>query len=829
MSPAAYLAQVYLSHYRRHPGQLVGLLLILACAAMLWSGVQSLTSRGTASIEASVQAQAPQLSLQRLDKRLLGVDDFALLRRAGLCVTPRLTLQLELNQGDSPGAGNPQSTPSSARRTRLRLLGVDPLTADCLPSLPWMTAVLDAATPELMAGQSTAQGQSPLNALWGSSAALLLWQGQGQLRQSRDQAAATEYALQQMPGLPADLLLGDIATIATIAREIGHETRLELLMPAPLVRMLPPGYEALLEDYGVSSAPLANSFLLSLEALGWLALLVAALLVRAVYLFSMQQRRRSLDILYRQGVELWRLRLYLLLEMLLLCVLGGVLGVWLGQVLAGLLAEGFRGTLAGLFSVEGLGAGLSAAELWLRAAFVLLVLLAWACSDILLLRSGIQTGEDSRVEGLWGWLAAVLLMQAGVLGLALDTPLWLIFAATAACLLGAGLLLPRLLSLLLDGLQVLAQRRPGTVLLEWSCSEMQALCRLLRLPLLALAFAIASAIGIQAMVTGFESTFARWLDQRLQGQLYLDPGQPVALQDWVAQLQTLPQVVAVLPQVRGRALVEQQAVDVLGVDPGSALVSGWDFIESTPQPWLALRGQGLMVNEQLARRQHLKLGDWIKVRMGAMEKLYQVAAIYADYGRPDGEILLASRHMPAALPGRYSTFVLGLAPGPAPDWQRWTQQYPWLGGSRLRDQAALKAGARAVFGRTFDITGALSGLTLLLSGVALMLMALTLFRLRQRLYSWIYVCGLTPAQLRWRLCAHAMLLTTVLGMLATPLGVFLSWVLVARVNPVAFGWALPFNLYPAYWLQVWLACLLVGAVTGLLMASPIRLETLKNE
>nr|WP_067291698.1 FtsX-like permease family protein [Marinobacterium profundum] len=817
MSSAVYLFQVYLSHYRRHPGQLAGLLLILACAAMLWSGVQSLTSRGAASIEASVQAQAPQLSLQRLDRRPLGVDDFALLRRAGFCVTPRLNLQLEL---DRPSQA--QSKPSSSVRARLRLLGIDPLTAACLPSLPGMTAVLDAAEPELVAGQSPAEGGAARGTLWGSASALRLWQ-------SSAHAVTTEYALQAAPDLPADVLVGDIATIAILARQTGRVAGLELLMPAPLARMLPSGYEATLQDYGVSSAPLANSFLLSLEALGWLALLVAALLVRAVYLFSMEQRRRSLDILYRQGVELWRLRLYLLLEMLLLCVLGGALGVWLGQLLAGLLAEGFRGTLAGLFSLEGLGAGLSAAELWLRAAFVLLVLLAWACSDILLLKSDIQTGETRRPEGPWGWLAGVLLMQLGVLGLALDTPLWLIFAATGACLLGAGLLLPRLLSLLLSGLQALVQRRPGAVLLEWSCSEMQALCRLLRLPLLALAFAIASAIGIQAMVTGFESTFARWLDQRLQGQLYLDPAQPVILQDWVTQLQTLPQVVAVLPQVRGRGLVEQQAVDVLGVDPESALVSGWDFLESAPQPWLALRGQGLMLNEQLARRQHLKLGDWIKVRLGSMEKLYQVAAIYADYGRPDGEIMLGYRHFPTALPGRHTTFVLGLAPGSAPDWQRWPQQYPWLADSRLRDQAALKAGARAVFGRTFDITGALSGLTLLLSGVALMLMALTLFRLRQRLYSWIYVCGLTRGQLRWRLCAHSMLLTTVLSVLATPLGIFLSWVLVARVNPVAFGWALPFNLYPAYWLQVWLACLLVGAVTGVLMASPVRLETLKNE
>jgi putative ABC transport system permease protein len=96
-----------------------------------------------------------------------------------------------------------------------------------------------------------------------------------------------------------------------------------------------------------------------------------------------------------------------------------------------------------------------------------------------------------------------------------------------------------------------------------------------------------------------------------------------------------------------------------------------------------------------------------------------------------------------------------------------------------------------MFARTFSITGALSGLTLLLSGVALGLMALTLFRLRQRLYTLIHVCGLTRSALRRRLCAHAMLLTTGLAVLATPLGVFLSWVLVARVNPVAFGWALP--------------------------------------
>ncbi|UTW11886.1 FtsX-like permease family protein [Marinobacterium rhizophilum] len=800
--PHLPLGRVYLSHYQRHPGQLLGLLLILACAAMLWSGIQSLTGRGAAAIEAALQAQAPQLSVQRLDGSPLAIIDFSRLRRAGFCVTPRL--HLLVTQDAAPGA----------RQAPLRLLGVDPLTADCLVPAPGMAPMLDSAREQMTQASAGAS-----LGLWGTTATLQRW---------RQQASVAEYPLYEQAQLPADLLLGDIGTIARLAERQVHDSRLELLLPAPLSGPLPPEYEAVLHEYGVSSAPLARSFLLSLKALGWLGLLVAALLVRAVYLFAMEQRRRSLDVLYRHGVPLWRLRLYLVVEMLLLCVLGGALGVWLGTVLAGLLADGFRGTLAGLFGVQRLGAGLSAGALWLQAALVLLVLLGWACSDILLLRARERSAGATGGEGPWGWIAGVLLMQAGGLGLGLATSLWLIFAATGACLLGAGLLLPRLLGVLLGALQAVLQRQ-GRVLLEWSCSELQAQCRLLRLPLLALAFAIASAIGIQAMVAGFETTFVRWLEQRLQGELYLDPGRAVQLQDWLEPLQALPQVALVQPRVRGRGLVEQQAVEVLAVDTMAEQAQGWAFLASVPQPWQALQGQAVLVNEQLARRQGIKLGDWIKVRLGALEKLRQVVAIYADYGRPDGEILLSLQHLPEALPGRHTTFVLGLLPGAPPDWRRWEQQYDWLAGSRLRDQATLKRAARAQFARTFSITAALSGLTLLLSGVALALMAHALLRLRARHYTWIHVCGLTRAQLRRRLCAHAMLLTTALAVLATPLGVFLSWVLVARVNPVAFGWALPLHLYPLYWLQVWLLCLLIGGVTGVLMASPVRLETLSND
>jgi putative ABC transport system permease protein len=127
------------------------------------------------------------------------------------------------------------------------------------------------------------------------------------------------------------------------------------------------------------------------------------------------------------------------------------------------------------------------------------------------------------------------------------------------------------------------------------------------------------------------------------------------------------------------------------------------------------------------------------------------------------------------------------------------------------------------------MTRILNALTLALAGTALALMGLVIFRLRQGSYTLLHVYGVQRKSLRRRLIAHSMLITGLLALLAIPLGIFLGWVLVARVNPAAFGWALPLELYPGFWLQVWLACLFIGAFVGALVGNPVRLETLKNE
>ncbi|SDK52286.1 ABC transporter permease [Microbulbifer yueqingensis] len=791
------LGTVFLSHYRRHPGQLAGLLLILVCAAMLWSGVRSLTGRAEEAVAQSRAALEPRLVVVRVDGRAVDVDDFARLRRAGLCASPRLQVYF-------PAPEAPE------------LVGIDPFTAACLRQYSGGAPLLEEAIDELMADLDR-----PL--LLGSAADLARWR-------ELSLPGAADYRLEQAGGVPPGTLLADIAVAAELAP--AGRAQLEILLPAAELetRSLPPGYRTRVEDYGVEPDSLVEAFLLNLDALGALALLVAALLVRSIYRFALEQRRRTLEILVRLGVQVSRLRLVLATEVLLLALVGGSVGVWLGGMLASAMAGGFRWTLSGLFSVEALAQRPPAAETWLGMVLILAIVVGWASLDLLMLRRNGRNGEKraARMGGRrrpWaGSLVPLLLIAVSLAALLAAEKLWLIFVATTGCLAGAGLLLPGLL----DRLLARAERHSRRPLLEWSCAEMRALCRLLQLPLVALAFAIAAAVGVQAMVTGFESTFARWLDQRLQGDLYLDPGRPVDPADWSGRLRDLPGVNTVLPMVRGRGLLGARSVDVLAVDPASPLLRDWPFLDAVPRPWAALSQQGVLVNEQLARRQSLGVGDEIRFVLGAQPLTRSVIGIYADYGRPEGELLLPVGAVPDALPGRYTTFVLGVADADS-GWRDWPAQYPWLAGSRLRDQAGLKQAANTAFARTFQMTRLLNGLTLALAGTALALMGVVIFRLRQRSYTLLHVYGVPRRQLRHRLIVHSMLVTGLQGILATPLGIFLSWVLVAGVNPAAFGWALPLYLYPGFWLQVWLACLLIGAVVGALMRDPVRLETLKNE
>ena len=713
------LLPALLSHYRRHPMQLVALVVILALATGLWTGVWELTRQARDSMQQADQAMAGQQQVVRTDGRPVAVTDFVELRRQGICVAPWLEVSRPPPQG--------------------RVIGIDALALGCFQASP-----------------GGDQGER----------------------------------LQEPPFV-------DIGQAVTIA-EAGYDSQLRLVI-GNADTVLPPVYRIRDLPGGLATGELAESFLLNLDALCMLVLLIAALLVRSVYNLGLTQRRAGLALLRRFGVRQGRLRAWLVSELLVLALLAAVPGILLGQLLASWLGQGFGQAMASLFDVRVYAEDRDWASYLLVVTVILLVAL-WCALDAW------RRPRPARSR-LWPGLG---LLGVGLAVTVWAQTLWLVFLAIALVLAGAGWLTPPLLAWLVTKL---ADRSRDPLAL-WSRRELAVIIRRLTLPAVALQFAAAMVIAVHALVTVFEATFLDWLDQRLQGDVYIEV--PVGA-DIAQARQVLEQIDAVTawhPVRRGRAELGGAPVDLMVLPPDADLLAAWRFLAAMPEPWQALAQGGVMVNEQLAIRHGLAPGDRLTVTVAGKTLDRTLVAVYADYGRPTGEVLLPPSAMPPGWQPEYTSLTLALEEGGLSEVRQGLIRAWEVAQVTVRDNAQVRSLATGIFRQTFVLTQAISVLTLVLAGLSLLLMGWVFFAARQWYYQLMRVWGLPRRRLYRLLCGQGVALTSLVALSALPPGIFLTWALVGRINPLAFGWSLPMAVYPLFWLQLLALC----AVIGLLIA-----------
>ncbi|WP_417565145.1 FtsX-like permease family protein [Marinobacter sp.] len=613
----------------------------------------------------------------------------------------------------------------------------------------------------------------------------------------------------------------DISEAAKLAGEHKDQKELQselslLVSGADSGAALPAGYRLESFTVGPDTGELGKSFLLNLDALGVLVLLIAALLLRSVYLLGLAQRRDGFALLHRFGVPEGRIHRLLILEIMMLALVCIVPGLWLGRWLATGLGSGFGRALEGLFDTPlyaGQGGG------WLVPVATMLTVVLVACLADLLRPWARRLSVADRGQGV----PLVLLLLAGVaLSVWASTLVWL-FVAVAMVFVASGILAPILIARLADW----RAGREADPLSRWRHRELSVLARRLALPLVALQFALAMVLAVQALVTTFESTFDRWLAQRLEADYYIEvpEGADASLAvDWLSEQPGLASSGLWHQVIRGQATIMNAAgesgpvVDVLALEPIGPLVTGWQLFESRTAPWQKLaKGQGLMVNEQLARRQGVTVGDDLSVEFGPRVVEFPVLAVYPDYGRPAGEILVNASTLPPGFDTRFES--LSVSPGTL-SIEAVSDQLKQIWGVdqlTVRDNRAIEALASAIFDQTFLLTRAMTLLTLILAAVALLMMGWVFFSTRAWYFRLLVVWGLPRRQAAAQLTRLSLSLTSTIALLALPLGVWLTWVLVHRINPLAFGWSLPMAVYPRFWLELAGLSLLVGLSIALLM------------
>lgn len=783
------------SHWRRHPGQLAMLVLGLALATALWSGVQAINAEARAAYaQAAATLGQDQLDrLVRADGRPVPLADYIALRRAGYLVSP--VISGEMRAGD----------------TRLRLLGIDPLTAPP-----------EANTPTL-------QGADVDLANFFTAPGLLLMAAKtaaGPLPPDLPQIRTTE-------AIPPGAALTDIGTAA---RLLGQSDPSYLLVWMDQPAHLPPlsaatSLQRIAPEQRADPAQLTESFHLNLTAFGLLAFAVGLFIVHAAIGLAFEQRRATIRTLRALGLPLRSLLVAFGLELAVLSLFAGLVGLILGYAIAAALMPGVAGTLRGLYGAD-LPGTLSFDPIWALAALGMTIAgaaLAGAQAMGRIARMPILA--PARPEA-WGqantrlmrgqaMVAAALLAACATLALWGDT-LIMGFVAVACLFLGAALMLPALLTALLR----LAQTRARGPLGEWLLADTRQQLPGLSLALMALLLALSANIGVSTMVGSFRATFTGWLDQRLVAELYVTAQTKAEAARLVAYL--TPRTEAVLPVVWADTTLAGRPGAVYGQADHPTFRDHWPLIAALPDAWDRLAtGDGVLINEQLARFARLSPGDSLTITPGTT---LPILGVYSDYGNPEAQAIVTYDLFAATFPDITPTrFALRVAPADTATLASALRDALGLPADAVINQTQIKRFSLEIFEQTFLITGALNLLTLGVAGFALLTGLLTLADMRLPQLAPVWALGITRARLARFELIRSLILAALTFVLAVPVGLALAWMLLAVINVQAFGWRLPMQVFPADGLQLLVLALIAASVAAALPAlrlariSPSRL------
>ncbi len=768
-----------LSHWRRHPLQLAMLVVGLALATGLWSGVQAINAEARAAYDRA----AGVLGQDQLD-RIVAVDGpltvarYVELRRTGWPVSPVL----------------------EGRVQGLRVLGVEPLTLPRGAAVPGMPGVGAGSLGDFLAGRLVLVAPETLS------------------RPGVAEALAGLVA-EPAPDLPPMTVLADIAAAERLLGASGKITALLVDPDRALPGPLPEGLELRAATGEDDLARLTDSFHLNLTAFGFLAFAVGIFIVHAAIGLAFEQRRPMFRTLRALGVPARTLGALVLAEMLGFALIAGLAGVALGYAVAAALLPDVAATLGGLYGAAVPGA------LELRAGWVLAGLGMALAGTLVAAGQGLWQvwrlpplasagarawGVAARQARRWQGLAGLGLLALAGLALAFGSGLWAGFALLAGLLLGAALVLPLVLAWVLG----FTEGRAKGVLAEWFWADARQQLPGLSLALMALLLALSANVGVGTMVGSFRATFTGWLDQRLASELYLTAASPEQAAEMRAWLE--PRVQAILPIVAADAPLVGQPGEVYGIADHPTYRDNWPLLTANPEVWdVVARGEGVLINEQLARRAELGLGAILDLPGGVLP----VVGVYSDYGNPSPQAIIGLEAFRARSPGvEELRFALRVPEAEAAALAVSLREEFALGETALVDQAGIKAFSLRVFERTFAVTGALNVLTLGVAGLAMLASLVTLSSLRLPQLAPVWAMGLTQARLAGLDLARTVVLALLTAVVALPLGLALAWVLLAVVNVEAFGWRLPMRAFPGDWLGLFLAAGLAGGLAALVPA-----------
>jgi putative ABC transport system permease protein len=771
-----------LSHYRRHPGQALAMATGLITGVALWAAVQLINDHARASYAQADQLLGAEARFWVRDKTGGGVNPntYIDLRRAGFeHLYPVIDSAIRTQQGGLV----------SIIATDLLALPLASNTAaginNPFAATDWLALIQPdylAWYPTLLANQLGIKAGDRLELADGQQLppAIIRPQSQQGQRIFLDIGAA--------------MTVLDRDTFSYLAVGDMHAQR-----QAQLEATLPPNLSLVKNQQALDLSQLTASLHTHLTAMGLLAFAVGLFIVFNAVRFSLLARQSTLTTLREMGVSISLLGAGIALESLIWALLGTGLGLVGGHLLAQQLLPTVAMTLQSLYGASiGSSIGITPQQILLALSMSLLgMMLALAIPLWQRARQAVRQQRDNSAR----WQQDqhdINVMAGGGLGLLILSALgysWIStveqgFMVLALALFGGALLLPWLILRVINGL--VKHIPTHRWLARWALSDAVAQLPHLRIALMALLLTLTANIGVTTLVGSFRTALGDWLEIRLSADVYVQSRQldlaAIATADWITH--DHPRLGADLrwqgrpASIRGLKLDAPDTQQLALAEQTTNGFEYWQRSEGSPTPILA--------NEQVHYLTNTPLGSVIQLDTPAGPQDFRIVGFVYDYGNADLQFYLPRQRLLTLWPDAQ---MLGVGlwlkdPHALTDIVERMQSIGATSGEWAL-QTDIKRLSFAIFDRTFAITATLNVLTLVVAGLALLAALLAVHQ--QRLPEYAHWRSMGTAITQWLgvIAAPLFMMLGVTLLAAIPMGLLLSWLLIIKLNVIAFGWTMP--------------------------------------
>ena len=648
----------------------------------------------------------------------------------------------------------------------------------------------------------------------------------------------------------------DIAQAQEIMGKIGRLDRIDLVLNPEysvaatiesLQKLLPSGASLLQpSDRQAGTERMVRSYQLNLLALSFIAVLVSMYLVYNVTALSVVRRRKDLGILRSLGMLPNQILHIILWESAGYGLLGGLLGIGGGYLLARVILGTISQTISDLYVLVGvtdIPFLLPEMALFLVGAVGVALVSAYIPArqasrlqprEIIAQGPGFFTPPPSR-QGSFFWAGSVLLILTGLL---LFIPPWQGLPlggllATLALILGCSLWLSpvthKMLTLITPGLSLRGKRRKvrhlGYRYFEYALDKMAV-------SMAALMTAIAMLISVSIMINSFRQTVDQWIDQSISGDLLVGPVFPSNQGDF----QFLePEVIKGIETLSGikdiyyyRGFLTTSQGQPVRLWAGNLAViqrySRLAFTAGNPEEIYrqVLIREAVLLSEVLANRLKVRAGDSIILSTALGPHSFRVAGVFYDYRTEGGGVWMDRAvflkwwqderingvRLYLKEPGRLSQIRESLL-------KQFSDRYDLvvISHQELREQIL------RIFDQTFQVTYALEAIAILVAFLGIIHTSSILILFREKELGILKALGALPGQVRMMILTETGLMGLFSFFWGGWAGSLLSLILILVINKQSFGWTIQLYWSFGVYGQSLILILISSIVAGLVPAS----------